>query len=412
MKTLTFTQITDDRFEDNIQDRLLQRVHLLKTALSVLPGVTVKTSGLYDVNFGDSKQARCDFYVEKEGRKTTWDDVYKIVNAVKAVPYNMVNMSQEIPDIKLPEIKEPITDEKAAHLFFYDPNISYQQKGNTEFVDCRKVLYSNYQMDNSLNGNKEFILDALKKTPCFTYSFCHISDELKKDKEFMLEAININGNMRMVASPELHEDKDVALAAVSKFGIVLQEFPKFKDDKDIVMTAVQKNGMALMWASERLQDDMEVVHTAVSQNEKSIQYASVNAASKIYTNQVLQNELDGCVLAWYQKEYPTDDFAKEYMNPDITFRDVLDGLNKGKDIYDVIGVGDSGIREEIFTKLSSILDVGYNQIYNKWLHYEKYPPLQSNKEPKASKLDNIIGNATQKAANQKTENTSHKDRNR
>jgi hypothetical protein len=37
------------------------------------------------------------------------------------------------------------------------------------------------------------------------------------------------------------------------------------------------------------------------------------------------------------------------------------------DIYDVIGVGDSVIRERLFEHLSEIKDVNYDYIYKKWL---------------------------------------------
>ncbi len=31
-----------------------------------------------------------EYYIEKEGRKLTWNDVYKIVNSVKAQPYEFL----------------------------------------------------------------------------------------------------------------------------------------------------------------------------------------------------------------------------------------------------------------------------------------------------------------------------------
>ena len=70
------------------------------------------------------------------------------------------------------------------------------------------------------------------------------------------------------------------------------------------------------------------------------------------------------VAAWYADAYPTDDIVNEMQVP-TTFFDVITNLPK---VYEVLGVGDSIVRERVFTKLASITGVGYNEIYNKWLN--------------------------------------------
>lgn len=54
---------------------------------------------------------------------------------------------------------------------------------------------------------------------------------------------------------------------------------------------------------------------------------------------------------WYTKNYPTDELGKEIN--DITFEDLWNAINFDN-IYDVIGVGDSLIRERLFEHLSEI----------------------------------------------------------
>ena len=76
---------------------------------------------------------------------------------------------------------------------------------------------------------------------------------------------------------------------------------------------------------------------------------------------------DESILDYYVNEYPTDELGSELK--DISFADVWDALNShGKDIYDVIGVGDSVVRERIFDRLSEITNLDYDAIYYLWLY--------------------------------------------
>lgn len=82
--------------------------------------------------------------------------------------------------------------------------------------------------------------------------------------------------------------------------------------------------------------------------------------------------LDNNVKEIYHGVYDTDDMWED-INDDVTFKDVLDSLqDKDKDFYDVIGVGDSVVRERVFEILVDILnhmgeDVDYGDIYEMFL---------------------------------------------
>jgi hypothetical protein len=78
-------------------------------------------------------------------------------------------------------------------------------------------------------------------------------------------------------------------------------------------------------------------------------------------------EIDAKIKDWYTKNYPTDDLGEE-INSSNTFEDLWDGLLNGVDIYDVMGVGDSLVRERLFENLAKVKGVKYNYIYNKWLY--------------------------------------------
>jgi len=80
------------------------------------------------------------------------------------------------------------------------------------------------------------------------------------------------------------------------------------------------------------------------------------------------------IKEWYMAEYPTDDMGVE-IDETITFNGVIGALNERKEIYEYLGVCDSVIRERIFTKLSEVMNVQYDDVYITWL---KFPTV--NKE--------------------------------
>lgn len=72
---------------------------------------------------------------------------------------------------------------------------------------------------------------------------------------------------------------------------------------------------------------------------------------------------------WYIKNYPTDELGEEIN--DITFEDLWNSTNSDN-IYNVIGVGDSIIRERLFEHLSEIYGVEYNYVYDRLFGSDKY----------------------------------------
>lgn len=74
---------------------------------------------------------------------------------------------------------------------------------------------------------------------------------------------------------------------------------------------------------------------------------------------------DAPIKDWYMGAYKEDDLGDRLNG---TFKGALQTLLRGDDIYDYIGVGDSLIRERLFSKLAEMLDVDYDEIYNVWLN--------------------------------------------
>ena len=77
------------------------------------------------------------------------------------------------------------------------------------------------------------------------------------------------------------------------------------------------------------------------------------------------------IKKWYTKTYPTDELGEE-LDENNTFEDIWTALHNGTDVYEVMGVGDSLIRERVFDETSKIYGVDYEYVYKKWLDSDNY----------------------------------------
>ncbi len=72
------------------------------------------------------------------------------------------------------------------------------------------------------------------------------------------------------------------------------------------------------------------------------------------------------VKNWYMMNHAYDEMAWE-MNKNTTFEKLWEGLKAHKDVYRMLGVCDSWIRELVFHELARRLNVKYEKVYNTWL---------------------------------------------
>lgn len=84
-----------------------------------------------------------------------------------------------------------------------------------------------------------------------------------------------------------------------------------------------------------------------------------NTIPQVYNKSTLLRE-------YYIKSYPSDPIGKE-INRDITFVDLFECLDNYEDVYILINVYDSLVRERLFNKLAEMMCVDYNYIYNQWI---------------------------------------------
>lgn len=67
---------------------------------------------------------------------------------------------------------------------------------------------------------------------------------------------------------------------------------------------------------------------------------------------------------FYLKNYPNDELGQSIN--DVEFIQLLHAVHTSDDVYDVIGVYDSVVRERLFSELANILNVDYDIIYYAW----------------------------------------------
>lgn len=84
------------------------------------------------------------------------------------------------------------------------------------------------------------------------------------------------------------------------------------------------------------------------------------------------------VRDYYMNAYESDELGAE-INPTLTFSQAFNGMKKGKNIYDLMNVCDSIVRERVFCTLAEMYTKGdYGEIYNLWLYGADNVSLKSN----------------------------------
>lgn len=72
------------------------------------------------------------------------------------------------------------------------------------------------------------------------------------------------------------------------------------------------------------------------------------------------------IREWYMDEYPTDELGEE-IREGLTFYDLYEAMDNYMDVYNVLNVNDSIVRERVFSELADLMDVDYDYIYQQWL---------------------------------------------
>ena len=72
------------------------------------------------------------------------------------------------------------------------------------------------------------------------------------------------------------------------------------------------------------------------------------------------------IKEYYMNKYPQDELGVE-LNEKATFAGLVTILFGDMDVYDYIGVGDSLVRERLFSELANQLNKSYDYVYQLWI---------------------------------------------
>lgn len=133
-----------------------------------------------------------------------------------------------------------------------------------------------------LQGDREIVLLAVGKKGSVkswmsyrVYALDYASDELKRDEEILLHAIEHYPAVLTHVPCPIVTYRDFNLKAVQRNGLALKHVLKhFQDDEEIVLEALKQDSHSFWHASKRLKNDDLFVQKAVQSNYMAFRYAS------------------------------------------------------------------------------------------------------------------------------------------
>ena len=72
---------------------------------------------------------------------------------------------------------------------------------------------------------------------------------------------------------------------------------------------------------------------------------------------------------WYTQAFPDDGLGR-HIDPDATFAGAVKFMAGGGDVYEYLGVGDSWVRENVFSKIAAITGAEYDDVRDVWLNHD------------------------------------------
>lgn len=124
-----------------------------------------------------------------------------------------------------------------------------------------------------LERSREFFLQVFERDDGGS-TLEYADDNLKRDRGFVLAAIN-NGGSLCSADAKFKADRDLVLAEISRRGcgwMIMWVDESLKRDREVALAAVTASGSAIQYVDAKLQADREIVEVAIK-NGGSIQYA-------------------------------------------------------------------------------------------------------------------------------------------
>jgi len=225
-------------------------------------------------NYGYLRDASEDLRGDKE-----------VVMAAKKIGGDLQYLSEKLRSDK--EVVLRAVNEDAFDIVFASKEL--QEDKDVAFAALKNNVFVFDRLDDKFRADKEIIFYAIKKYGEQTSGFFKlVSEDLRNDRNFVLEAIEIEPSVLKHISEEFRNDKEVVMKAMMRDGYYFRyASEELKHDKDFIMEAIQKmthkNDIARMaWhVPEEIRSDQKFILEAVKINSKAIEIATEEIQKKI-----------------------------------------------------------------------------------------------------------------------------------
>lgn len=139
----------------------------------------------------------------------------------------------------------------------------------------------------------------------------------------------------------------------------LKQFEDFlkNEDYDEVDDDVVNEFFTEIFYNIDTEEELEAMNIA----EKKIRHKYGLREAKELRHQGLKNN----VKDYYAKNYADDELGNN-IKDNVTFLQLYRALKDNTDIYNLLGIADSTVRERVFKELANILNTNYDYVYNIW----------------------------------------------
>lgn len=156
--------------------------------------------------------------------------------------------------------------QKIPDCFKNDPHV---------FLAAIAIRTSNFQYaGDELKKNKDFILEFLRKVPSSDDSIIpYINEDLFNDFAFMKKLIEIKPWGVKHLGPNLKENRELWILAIEKDEYVLENLPEsLTGDAELFKRAIKKNGINIQYFSSSIRKNRELALEAIKKNGCALKY--------------------------------------------------------------------------------------------------------------------------------------------
>lgn len=281
---------------------------------------------IYDLTFGKIDKyiakKRSPKYIEmvreeiKKIDPNNLEDIEKLKEFIEnKVPY-LIKKNENFMLTLLKENKELPNIRKA----IANANFAIDSKDVMNEIFKHSEIDEFYVVGNKLRNDKDFVLSVLKNNYKGFDTNHNISDNLKNDREVMLEACRYCNEKQQLI---YYDDNDKITYILQSNNITDKLGDNLKNDKDFILEVVNQNfnkSLDLEKLIENFKDDKKIMSAYLEKNPRSFHLASER----------LKNDKDIALIVAEKEPY----FAGEYIPKELyKYKEILKKLGPGIDYY-------------------------------------------------------------------------------